>query len=144
MMRVLFDTSALYKRYDAEPGHDRVMAISDDADDIVVAPHCKIEIASALNRQRHDGKLTLADYTRILAVVQRDFGGFTCQALGPPVEMLALAAMESARLRAMDALHIATAQHAQVDLFVTADRRQASVARAVGLTTELLGEKDAP
>jgi len=40
-MRVLFDTSALYKRYDAEPGHDRVMAISDDADDIVVAPHCK-------------------------------------------------------------------------------------------------------
>ena len=73
-MRVLFDTSALYKRYDAEPGHDRVMAISDDADDIVVAPHCKTEIASALNRQRHDGELTLADYTRILAVVQRVHG----------------------------------------------------------------------
>ncbi|WOP15551.1 type II toxin-antitoxin system VapC family toxin [Ottowia sp. SB7-C50] len=142
-MRVLFDTSALYKRYDTEPGHDRVMAISDGADEIVVAPHCKAEIASALNRQRHDGQLTLADYTRIFAVVQRDFGGFTAQAFGPAVEMLAIAAMESARLRAMDALHIATAQQAQVDLFVTADRRQASVARAVGLKTELIGEPDA-
>ena len=66
------------------------------------------------------------------------------KAFGPTVEMLAIAAMESARLHAMDALHIATAQHAQVDLFVTADRRQASVARAVGLTTELIGEKEAP
>jgi predicted nucleic acid-binding protein len=40
----------------------------------------------------------------------------------------------------MDALHIGTAQAARVDLFVTADKRQAAAAQAVGLKTELIEE----
>ena len=46
--------------------------------------------------------------------------------------------MEVSRLRAMDALHIGTAKAAYVDLFVTADKRQAAAAQAVGLKTELI------
>jgi len=46
--------------------------------------------------------------------------------------------MEISRLRAMDALHIGTAQATRVDLFVTADKRQALAAQAVGLRTELI------
>ncbi len=46
--------------------------------------------------------------------------------------------MERTRLRAMDALHIATAQLAGVDLFVTADRRQAAAAQTAGLKTQLV------
>jgi predicted nucleic acid-binding protein len=38
----------------------------------------------------------------------------------------------------MDALHIGAARAARVDLFVTADRRQAQAAQALGLTTELI------
>ena len=38
----------------------------------------------------------------------------------------------------MDALHIGIAQAARVDLFVTADKRQAIAAQAMGLKTELI------
>ena len=137
-MRILFDTSALYKRYRAEPGRDQLMAASDRAREVVVAAHCKTEIASALNRQRHDGVLAAPDYARIMSVVHADFADFSCMALDRRVEALAIAAMEPNRLRAIDALHIGTAQAAEVDLFVTADRRQAAAAAAVGLKIELI------
>ena len=54
------------------------------------------------------------------------------------MERYAIAAMRMATLRGMDALHIGSAQAANVDLFVTADRRQAQAAQAVGLKTELI------
>ena len=137
-MRVLVDTSALYKRYNREAGRDQLMAVSERADELVIAGHCKAEIASALNRQRHDGLLNAKDYARIMAVVKADFDDFTLFALDGRVEAYAVAAMEVSRLRAMDALHIGTAKAAYVDLFVTADKRQALAAQAVGLTTELI------
>lgn len=137
-MRVLVDTSALYKRYNREAGRDQLMAVSVRADELVIAGHCKAEIASALNRQRHDGLLNAEDYARIMAVVKADFDDFTLFALDGRVEAYAMAAMEVSRLRAMDALHIGTAKAAYVDLFVTADKRQALAAQAVGLTIELI------
>ena len=137
-MRVLMDTSALYKRYNREAGREQLLAVSERASELVIAGHCKAEIASALNRQRHDGLATEDDYARIMAVVKMDFEGFTLFALDGRVEAYAIAAMEVGRLRAMDALHIGTAKAAYVDLFVTADRRQATAAQAVGLKTELI------
>lgn len=137
-MRVLFDTSALYKRYNVEAGRDQVMAAGDRASEVMVASHCKAEIASALNRNRHDGLLNADDYVQIMRAVHGDFADFTLVALDAQVEAHAISAMEKSRLRAMDALHIGTAQAARVDLFVTADRRQALAAEAVGLRTELI------
>ncbi len=137
-MRMLIDSSALYKRYNREVGRDQLLAVSERATEWVIAGHCKAEIASALNRQRHDGLATEADYARIMAVVQMDFDGFTLFAMDARVEAYAIAAMEVSRLRAMDALHIGTAKAAYVDLFVTADKRQAAAAQAVGLKTELI------
>ena len=89
-------------------------------------------------QQRHDGVLAAPDYARIMSVVHADFADFSCMALDRRVEALAIAAMEPNRLRAIDALHIGTAQAAEVDLFVTADRRQAAAAAAVGLKIELI------
>ena len=42
-MRVLFDTSAMYKRYDNEPGRARVISLAEQADEVCVAAHCKLE-----------------------------------------------------------------------------------------------------
>ena len=39
-MRVLVDTSALYKRYIREAGRDQLMAVSARADELVIAGHC--------------------------------------------------------------------------------------------------------
>lgn len=137
-MRVLMDTSALYKRYNVEVGREQLLAITERASELVIAGHCKAEIASAMNRQRHDGFATAQDYARIMELVKLDFEGFTLFALDSRVEAYAIAAMEVSRLRAMDALHIGTAKAAYVELFVTADRRQAAAAQAVGLKTELI------
>lgn len=137
-MRMLFDTSALFKRYSREGGSDHVDRLSAQASEFLVAAHCKVEIASAINRLRHDGQVTAGHYAELMGDVHADFDNFSLLPLDVRIEALAIAAMERSRLRAMDALHIASAQAAKVDLFVTADRRQAQAAQAVGLATELI------
>lgn len=138
MSRILFDTSALYKRYNQEQGRGEVLAFFERASTVVVAAHCLTEIASAFHRQRHDGVLTEGDCDRIMLQVRRDFAEFEVLPLDKRVEAFAVAATRRARLRAMDALHIGTAMAAGIDLFVTADRRQADAASAAGLVTELI------
>ncbi|MFM6990601.1 MAG: type II toxin-antitoxin system VapC family toxin [Rhodoferax sp.] len=135
---MLFDSSALYKRYQLEPGRDQVLQLGQLADEVVVAAHCRTEIASVLNRQRHDGFLAEPDYDRMMREVDVEFDDFYIMPLDKRVEAFAIAAMRRARLRAMDALHIGTAMAVGIDLFVTADKRQAQVAQMVGLTTELI------
>lgn len=137
-MRLLFDSSALYKRYAVEVGTEQVAALGEVAQEICVASHCLTEIASALNRQRHDGLVSAEAYAGIMADVHRDFEDFALVPLDARVQALSISAMERARLRAMDALHIGSAQHAEVDLFITADRRQAAAAEAAGLKTQLI------
>lgn len=137
-MRLLFDSSAIAKRYKREPGHDAVLELLMIADAVVLAAHCKVEIASSLSRDMHDQAIGLSQFGQALSEVGQDFVDFDVRPISPEIEALAIAAMERHRLRAMDALHIGTAQSARVDLFVTADRRQAQAAQAVGLKTQLL------
>ncbi len=139
MSRILFDSSALYKRYHQEFGREQVLSLLERAKFVVVAAHGLTEIASAFHRQRHDGLLSDADYGVMMRQVQRDFAEFDVVALDKRVEAFAIAAMQRARLRAMDALHVGTAMASGIDLFVTADRRQAEAANAVGLATEWIG-----
>jgi predicted nucleic acid-binding protein len=134
----LFDASALCKRYSDEPGSERLGEVAARTSELLVAAHCKAEIASALNQQRQDEVLDAADYAALLAEVQQDFAEFTVVPLDSRVEALAIAAMERSRVRALDALHLASALVAKVDVFVTADRRQARAAEAAGLKTELV------
>ena len=136
MSRTLFDSSALYKRYNVEVGRERVLLFLERAQFVVVAAHGLTEIASAFHRQRHDGLLSDEDYDEMMRQVQCDFAEFEVVALDKRVEAFAIAAMRRARLRAMDALHVGTAMASGIDLFVTADRRQAQAASAVGLATE--------
>jgi predicted nucleic acid-binding protein len=134
-MKVLFDTSALYKRYSEEPGREEVESLLGRASQVVLAAHCRTEIASALCRDLRDKEISPVQYRTTFAAVQGDFNDFEILPINGQVELLAIVAMESSRLRAMDALHIATAQAARVDLFVTADRAQARAAQAVELKT---------
>lgn len=139
MSRILFDSSALYKRYNRENGREQVLSFFERASAVVVAAHCLTEVASAFHRQRHDGLLSDEDYDVMLLRVQREFSEFEVILLDRRVEAFAIAAMRRARLRAMDALHVGTAMASGIDLFVTADRRQAEAASAVGLATEWVG-----
>ena len=137
-MNILFDASALFKRYSGEAGVDRVVQLQATASAVTAAVHCKTQVASALTRQWREGAFSNEEYDRVLANIHADFDELTVMPLSGQAERYAIAAMRLASLRGMDALHIGTAQAAQVDLFVTADKRQAAAARAVGLKTELI------
>ncbi len=137
-MKVLFDTSAIAKRYRDEQGHDLVQQWLARADGVVMAAHARVEVASSLCRDLHDGATTRADLDADLQILMRDFDGFEVLALDERIAALSIQAMAASRLRAMDALHIATAQVAGVDMFVTADRRQAQAAQALAIPTFLV------
>jgi predicted nucleic acid-binding protein len=100
--------------------------------------HCKTEVASALARQWREGAFSDEEYERVLADIHADFDELAVMPLSSQAERYAIAAMRFVSLRGMDALHIGTAQAARVDLFVTADKRQAAAAKTVGLKTELI------
>jgi uncharacterized protein len=137
-MNVLFDASALFKRYSGEAGVQRVLQLQAQATEVTAAVHCKTEVASALTRQWREGAFSDAEYDRVLSVIHADFDELTVMPLSAQAERSAIAAMRVVTLRGMDALHIGTAQAARVDLFVTADKRQATAAQALGLKTELI------
>ena len=138
MMKLLLDSSAIAKRYKRETGHDAVARLLMGADSVVLAAHCKVEIASSLSREVHDCSIDPEQYAHAMREVARDFVDFDVWPINREIESLAIAAMAHNRLRAMDALHIGTAQAAKVDLFVTADRKQALAAQVAGLKTELI------
>lgn len=143
-MRMMFDASALTKRYATEPGRERILALFGAAGELVVAAHCQTEVASALLRRRREGVLPQDEFDRVWGAARRDVADMTRVPLDEHVERFAFAAMEHGPLRAMDALHIGSALVARVDLFVTADRRQAQVARGLGLPTELVNGDPMP
>ncbi len=137
-MKVLFDSSALFKRYAGEAGHEQVMDLHGRATSIVLAAHCLTEMVSALTRQWREGAFDDAEFGRVRARMRQDFDAYRVEPMGRAVEDFAIAAMALSPLRAMDALHIGSAQAARVNLFVTADRRQASAAVAAGLRTQCI------
>ena len=137
-MNILFDASAMFKRYSGEAGARRVLQLQSSASAVTAAVHCKTEVASALSRQWREGAFSDQEYERVLADIHADFAELAVVPLSSQAEQYAISAMRLVTLRSMDALHIGTAQAAHVDLFVTADRRQAAAAQAVGLKTELI------
>ncbi|AEG91133.1 type II toxin-antitoxin system VapC family toxin [Ramlibacter tataouinensis] len=139
-MRVLFDTSALLKRYLPEPGREALLSLMGQARPVVAAPNCKVELYSALNRVRRDTGASDELYRQTCAEVERNFGDFNVVPMTGVLERAAIRALEAAPLRAGDALHVGAALAAGVDLFVTADRRQYQGALATGLKATLLEE----
>jgi predicted nucleic acid-binding protein len=137
-LRVMFDASALTPRYAHEPGHDRVQDLCARATELLVTAHCKAELAAALSRRHHEGVLSASDYQRVKARLVQDFADMTLVPLDERVERQALAALERQPMQGMEAIQVASARVARADLFVTADRRQARLARDMGVPTECL------
>ncbi len=137
-MKILFDTSALLKRYLPEKGRESLLQLVAKARPAVAAAHCKTELYSALNRVRRETGGSDAAYRETCREVERNFSEIMVVPLSQQVERSAIQAVERAPLRVMDALHVAAAVVAGVDLFVTADVRQYQGAQALGLKALLL------
>lgn len=137
-MRILFDTTALLKRYLPEPGREALLGWVAQARPAVAAPHCKAELYAALTRVRRDTGASDEAYRLTCDEVERNFGDFDVVPMSAVLERAAIRTVEASALTASDALHIAAGLAAGVDLFVTADARQYQGALSVGLKSALL------
>ena len=133
MSLAYFDTSALVKNYVQEAGSTLVRELLARYEFVssAIAP---IEIHSAVRRRHRQGEMSRQSYASILSRVKQD--RLFWQLVEPVPQVLAKAEeiVAAYNVRALDALHLASAIIIQDSIetmipFVTADDRQLSAAR---------------
>lgn len=132
-MKVFLDTSAFAKRYIAEQGSDKVLALCRQAESLVVSVICVPELISTLSRLVREKKLTRAAYRKLKGEAIADLEDADICQITPEILASVVSLLEEHPLRAMDALHLACALNCQPDAFLSTDRRQLSAARKAGL-----------
>ena len=132
-MKVFLDTSAFAKRYVLEEGSDNVVALFQQADNLIVSVICLPELISTFSRLVREKKLAKADYQKLKADVMADLVDVDICQITPAILASVVSLLESHPLRAMDALQVACALAVAPDRFVSADYRQLAAARKAGL-----------
>ena len=140
MAYAYFDTSALIKRYVNEPGRREVLQLL-RKHDCVISAVLPVEVRSALRRRVAEGTL---DASRIPAILKRftaDRAFWTFIEVSREVLTAAETLSAAHPLRALDAIHVASAQLFATHIvspaftFVSAGVRQTTTAAALGMTT---------
>jgi predicted nucleic acid-binding protein len=143
MTYAFFDTSALIKRYVNEPGRREVVQLL-RRNHCVVSALLPVEVRSALRRRVAEGTL---DEKRIPGILKRfiaDRAFWTLIDVSREVLSSAETLIAAHPLRALDAIHVASAQLFTTRIgsptftFVSADTRQTTAAGALGMTTRLI------
>jgi len=135
-MRVFFDASAFAKRYVEEAGSAEVLHWCETASTLVLSVVAVPELVSAFCRLRREGRLSDAQYQRLKAELLADIADALLCDTDPAVVRHAVRALEAHTLRGIDAIHIGAALQSGVQVFVTADSRQAHAARGMGLQVQ--------
>lgn len=137
-MKTYFDSSAFAKRFVEEKGSDIVEEICLNATSLALSIICVPEIISALNRQLREKNIKRSDYyiakTRLLEEIE----DIVILNITPGVINKSIELLETSALRAMDALHVASAIEWKPDLFVSSDMRQTDAAKKAGLQTHFI------
>ena len=138
-----FDTSALIKRYVEDPGRRAVLQLL-RRHACVTSAVLPVEIRSALRRRVSDGTLDPGGLAGILKRVAADRAYWTLVEVAEEVLAAAESLAATHPLRALDAIHLASAQvlagrTAPTPVtFVSADVRQTAAASALGMTARLI------
>ena len=132
-MKVFLDTSAFAQRYVAEQGSDKVLALCQQADSLVVSVICLPELIYTLSRLLREKKFAKADYQKLKGDAMADLADIDMCQITPDILVSVVPLLETHPLRAMDALHIACALAVEPDIFISADHRQLLAARKLGL-----------
>jgi predicted nucleic acid-binding protein len=132
-MRVFFDSSAFAKRYIDEKGTQEVLAMCEQATELAMSVIAIPELISAFCRLQRERKLSANQYRRLKAELTADIAdAFICDTT-PQVIGHSIQALERHPLRGMDAMHVGAALVSQSEVFVSADVKQCTAARALGL-----------
>lgn len=137
-MRLFFDSSAFAKRFFEESGSAEVEALCIDALVISVSSICFPEIISALKRRLKEKVIKRKDYITIKNRMIEEFEELEIINVIPEVISKSITLLEKNNLRTLDAIHISSAILWSPDLFISADKRQLSVAKKAGLKVKFI------
>jgi len=131
------DTSALIKRFVAEPGSPRVQQII-RREPVATATIAYAEAFAGLNRKQREGHLSKARYAVISRQFETDWQAYIRVELHEEVLRLARTLCERHPLRGLDAIHLASALSLKTMLgeavtFAAADARLLCAAEAEDL-----------
>ena len=132
-MKAYLDSSAFAKRFIEERGSDRVESLCARASELGLSVLCVPEIVSALNRRRRDRALTAARYDEVKRRLLEDIRDADLIDLTPLVIGSAIKVIEAGPVRALDALHVASALEWGAELFASSDKQQLRAAKRAGL-----------
>lgn len=139
-----FDTSALVKRYVSEPGSFQVRALL-RRHDFLSSAITPVEVMSAFCRRKQNGDLSEEKFTAVLRRVRNDRMRWELVEVGAMVLSRAEEIVQgSARIRALDAIHVASLVTFQVASgiripFITGDGRQRDAAEHMNLDVVWVG-----
>jgi hypothetical protein len=132
---IYLDASALVKLLVPEPESDALNQALVGAEDVIISDLALTEVASALGRRLRERQLETSEARRLQREAEKLAGACHRVELTPPVHRQAerLLLSSGLPLRALDALHIATALGADAATVVTFDPRLGAAALSQGL-----------
>ena len=108
-LRLYVDTSALLKLYVDEPDSSIVREHLNDAVAVATSLVTYAEARAALARRQRSGDLSRSEHTRIVRVFEDDWDRYNRIEVTEPLIRTAADLAERHRLRAYDAIHLASA-----------------------------------
>ena len=132
---VYLDASALVKLFVPEPESDDLNRALAGLTDVIVSDLALTEMASALGRRTREQRLAREEAQRVYREASKLHASAHHAELTPPIHRRAERLMLSLAtpLRALDALHLATALDAEAATVVTFDPRLRDAAGSQGL-----------
>lgn len=132
---VYLDASALVKLFVPEPESDGLNQALAGLTDVIISDLALTEMASALGRRTREQRLTGKEAQRLYREASKLHASSHHAELTPPIHRRAERLMLSLAmpLRALDALHLATALDAEAATVVTFDPRLRDAAGSQGL-----------
>lgn len=136
-MRIFLDTSALAKRYVQEPGSGELSELlTSITSEIFISTLAFVEFASAMGRKMRNKEIAEAKVGEAIKELEKDW--YEVFTKIPLEDMLAETAATIAlehSLKGEDAVHLASAQAIDVELFVASDNRLIRVAKKMGINS---------
>jgi predicted nucleic acid-binding protein len=130
---VYFDTSAFVKILIQEPGSDSALRAWQAADSVCCSRLLPAEARAGLAMARRMRRLSNVQQTRAKAALDGHWQDVFVVEVSEPVVEDAGDLAEQEALRGYDAVHLASALRAAVDVLITADAEMIRAARAHGL-----------
>lgn len=135
---VYIDTSLLVKRYVTEPGSDELDSyLLETQPTLFVSELTRLELASTFSRKQREGRMSKTHQAALQQQADEDVlsGTLRLVHLQNSIIRQGLTLMQTLQqaIATLDAIHLASAMHQNVEIFMTDDKQLARAALEVGL-----------